>query len=42
MVIGAGRPTLVVQEGGYNLRNLRKGASAFFRGMAAALGARAG
>ncbi len=25
-------PTLVVQEGGYNLRNLRQGAAAFFRG----------
>jgi len=26
-------PTLVVQEGGYSLRNLRRGAQAFFRGM---------
>jgi acetoin utilization deacetylase AcuC-like enzyme/GNAT superfamily N-acetyltransferase len=25
-------PTLVVQEGGYNLRNLRRGAAAFFNG----------
>lgn len=29
-----GLPTLVVQEGGYSLRNLRRGATAFFRGMA--------
>jgi len=28
------RPTLVVQEGGYNLRNLQRGAAAFFRGWA--------
>lgn len=26
------RPTLVVQEGGYNLRNLRRGVTAFFEG----------
>ena len=30
-------PTLVVQEGGYSLRNLRRGAPAFFNGMAKAL-----
>ena len=30
-------PTLVVQEGGYSLRNLRRGAPAFFHGMAKAL-----
>jgi len=29
-------PTLVVQEGGYNLRNLKKGSVAFFEGMAQA------
>ena len=29
-----GLPTLVVQEGGYSLRNLRRGAVAFFNGMA--------
>jgi acetoin utilization deacetylase AcuC-like enzyme/GNAT superfamily N-acetyltransferase len=28
------RPTLVVQEGGYNLRNLKRGSVAFFRGWA--------
>jgi acetoin utilization deacetylase AcuC-like enzyme len=27
-------PTLVVQEGGYSLRNLKRGAPAFFNGMA--------
>jgi acetoin utilization deacetylase AcuC-like enzyme/GNAT superfamily N-acetyltransferase len=32
-------PTLVVQEGGYNLRNLRRGAVAFFSGFAEALSA---
>ena len=32
-----GLPTLVVQEGGYSLRNLRKGAKAFFGGMAQAV-----
>jgi len=31
------RPTLVVQEGGYHLRNLRRGVVAFFSGMARAL-----
>ncbi|MFZ0430765.1 MAG: acetylpolyamine amidohydrolase, partial [Acidobacteriota bacterium] len=30
-------PTLIVQEGGYNLRNLRRGAVAFFTGFAEAL-----
>jgi len=30
-------PTLIVQEGGYSLRNLRRGASAFFRNLAAAM-----
>ncbi len=30
-------PTLVVQEGGYNLRNLRRGAVAFFSGFGEAL-----
>jgi acetoin utilization deacetylase AcuC-like enzyme len=29
-------PTLIVQEGGYNLRNLRRGSVAFFSGMAEA------
>jgi acetoin utilization deacetylase AcuC-like enzyme/GNAT superfamily N-acetyltransferase len=29
-----GVPLLVVQEGGYNLRNLKSGATAFFRGLA--------
>ena len=33
-----GLPTLVVQEGGYSLRNLRSGAAAFFTGMADAAG----
>ena len=32
-------PTLVVQEGGYSIRNLRTGSRAFFRGMAQALAA---
>ncbi len=31
------RPTLVVQEGGYNLRNLKTGAPAFFAGFAATI-----
>ncbi len=31
---GLGLPTLVVQEGGYSLRNLKRGAAAFFRGWA--------
>jgi len=31
------RPTLVVQEGGYNLRNLKSGAPAFFAGFAATI-----
>jgi hypothetical protein len=30
-------PVLVVQEGGYNLRNLRTGSAAFFKGIAEAL-----
>ncbi len=30
---GAGLPLLVVQEGGYSLRNLRSGSRAFFRGV---------
>ena len=30
-----GLPTLVVQEGGYAVRNLRVGASSFFAGLAA-------
>lgn len=30
-------PTLLVQEGGYNLRNLRRGAAALFGGMAEAI-----
>jgi len=29
-----GLPTLVVQEGGYNLRNLKRGVQAFFKGFA--------
>jgi acetoin utilization deacetylase AcuC-like enzyme len=32
---GVARPTLVVQEGGYSLRNLRIGAPAFLRGLLA-------
>ncbi|MBN2212174.1 MAG: hypothetical protein JW709_12320, partial [Sedimentisphaerales bacterium] len=28
------KPLLVVQEGGYNLRNLRRGSAAFFTGIA--------
>jgi len=35
-----GRPLLVVQEGGYSLRNLRRGSAAFFRGVARELLAR--
>jgi acetoin utilization deacetylase AcuC-like enzyme len=31
-------PMLVVQEGGYSLRNLKTGSVAFFRGVAGALG----
>ncbi len=34
---GAGIPLLVVQEGGYNLRNLRRGAAAFFYGLSAGM-----
>jgi acetoin utilization deacetylase AcuC-like enzyme/GNAT superfamily N-acetyltransferase len=33
MLAAPGWPTLVVQEGGYALRNLRLGATAFFRGL---------
>jgi len=33
-----GLPTLVVQEGGYNRRNLRLGGAAFFAGMAEGMG----
>ncbi len=33
-IAGLDLPTLVVQEGGYNLRNLKQGAVAFFRGWA--------
>jgi len=33
----AGRPLLVVQEGGYNVRNIRNGSAAFFRGCAESL-----
>lgn len=33
---GLGLPILVVQEGGYSLRNLRRGAAAFFAGLAKA------
>jgi len=36
-IAGLGRPLLIVQEGGYSLRNLRRGCSAFFRGMYKAL-----
>jgi len=32
-----GRPLLVIQEGGYNVRNIRSGSAAFFRGCAEAL-----
>ncbi|UCF96793.1 MAG: GNAT family N-acetyltransferase [Spirochaetaceae bacterium] len=31
------RPLLIVQEGGYSLRNLRRGSAAFFRGISKAL-----
>jgi len=31
------RPLLIVQEGGYSLRNLRRGSSAFFRGISRVL-----
>lgn len=34
---GLGLPLLVVQEGGYNLRNLKRGAPALFQGIAKAL-----
>jgi acetoin utilization deacetylase AcuC-like enzyme len=34
MLIKAGRPLLVVQEGGYNVRNIRRGSAEFFRGCA--------
>lgn len=34
-----GLPTLVVQEGGYSLRNLRLGAAAFFEGISAGMAA---
>ena len=37
-----GKPTLVVQEGGYSLRNLRRGGQAFFLGMADGLARRVG
>jgi acetoin utilization deacetylase AcuC-like enzyme len=30
------RPTLVVQEGGYSIRNLVRGSHAFFTGLCAA------
>jgi len=39
---GLRRPMLVVQEGGYSLRNLRRGAAALFHGMAGALPERLG
>lgn len=32
-ICALGRPLLVVQEGGYSLRNLRRGSAAFFRGL---------
>jgi acetoin utilization deacetylase AcuC-like enzyme len=32
-----GRPLLIVQEGGYVLRNLRQGSRAFFTGLAETL-----
>jgi acetoin utilization deacetylase AcuC-like enzyme/GNAT superfamily N-acetyltransferase len=32
-----GRPLLIVQEGGYSLRNLRRGCAAFFRGISRVL-----
>jgi acetoin utilization deacetylase AcuC-like enzyme len=33
MIAETGLPILVVQEGGYSLRNLRLGATEFFRGI---------
>jgi len=33
-LVATGLPLLVVQEGGYNLRNIRRGSAAFFRGCA--------
>jgi len=33
----SGCPLLVIQEGGYNVRNIRRGSAAFFRGCAEAL-----
>lgn len=38
-VAGLGKPVLVVQEGGYSLRNLRQGALHLFRGLAAGIAA---
>jgi acetoin utilization deacetylase AcuC-like enzyme len=35
-LVATGLPLLVVQEGGYNLRNIRSGSAAFFRGCAEA------
>jgi len=35
-LVATGLPLLVVQEGGYNLRNIRRGSAAFFRGCAEA------
>ena len=35
-----GLPTIVVQEGGYNLRNLKQGVRAFFDGLATLLAER--
>lgn len=39
-LVEMGLPMLLVQEGGYNLRNLRRGGAALFRGMGKALGER--
>ncbi len=36
-IAALGVPLLVVQEGGYNLRNLRRGAAAFFSGLSAGM-----
>ena len=36
-LVGLRAPLLIVQEGGYNLRNLRRGAEAFFGGVASAM-----
>ncbi len=39
-IAALGKPLLIVQEGGYSLRNLRRGCNAFFRGVTMALAVR--